>query len=199
MSSPSRGHEKVSLTDPTARERDVCYEEVVERYWGRVYGVALRILRNEADARDAAQDVFIKVYRHADSFEGRSRIFTWLYRITVNASLKRLDRRSRRGCVSLEELSPDPGDDGGEIEAERVRTGNVEDLAARRQIRELVRSAIDELPDSYRVPLLLRDIEELSTREAAGEMGLTEGALKVRLHRARKALRKKLEPILAAA
>lgn len=175
------------------------YEELVRRYGERLYATALGILRNRDDARDAVQDAYLQAFRSMDSFQGRSAIYTWLYRITVNASLKRLERRSRRPHVSLEDLHPQFDAGGCRLEPQwGGQPRNAEALVQRRQLRQLVRRAIDDLPESHRTVLLLRDIEEMSSREAAESLEISVGAVNVRLHRARAALKKLLEPVVNA-
>jgi RNA polymerase sigma-70 factor (ECF subfamily) len=179
-------------------ERIHRYEALVRRYGNRLYSTALRILRNDEDARDALQDAFLAAFRAMDSFQGRSGFYTWLYRITVNASLKRLGRRSRQAHTSLDGLLPQFDDQGSRLETQWGNAPrNVEALAQSKQVRRFVRQAIDELPENYRTVLLLRDIEELNSRETARILGISVGAVNVRLHRARAALKGLLEPVVS--
>jgi RNA polymerase sigma-70 factor (ECF subfamily) len=172
-------------------------EALVRRYGDRLYSTALRILRNDEDARDAVQDAYLAAFRAMDSFQGRSGLYTWLYRITVNASLKRLRRRSRQAHTSLDGLLPQFDDHGGRLETQWGKPPrNVEALAQSWQVRRFVRQAIDDLPETHRTVLLLRDIEELGSRETAHILGISVGAVNVRLHRARAALKKLLEPVV---
>jgi RNA polymerase sigma-70 factor (ECF subfamily) len=186
-------------TDLLARLRagdDAAYEELVRSHGARLLGVARRFLRNEEDARDAVQDAFLAAFRSIGSFEGQARISTWLHRIVVNACLMKLRTRRRKPERSIEELLPGFLEDGHPARPAMEWRKRADDPVERRQLRELVMARIDELPEGYRNVLILRDIEELDTDETAEAMGLSVGAVKTRLHRARQALRELLEPHL---
>ena len=157
---------------------------------------ATRLLGDPALAEDCVQESFISAFNNLDRFEGRSGVGTWLHRITVNACLMKLRSRRRKAEEPIDDLLPTFDENGCRIEPAWKSTRSVEDLVAEQQVRELVMEKIGELPDSYRIVLVLRDIEELDTREVAEILDTTEGAVKVRLHRARAALKKLLEPIL---
>ena len=172
---------------------DAAYEELVRTYAGRLLAAVRRYLPAEDDARDAVQEAFLSAFKAIDRFEGGSRLYTWLYRIAINAALMHIRRRSSRPEESVEDLLPRFGDDGrmtGAGDAWNLPDGGSPDAA---ETRVIVRQAIDRLPDSYRAVLLLRDIEGLSTEEAARALDATPGAVKVRLHRARQALRELLD------
>jgi RNA polymerase sigma-70 factor (ECF subfamily) len=175
-------------------EEPGAYETLVRRETPRLLAVARRLLRNEEDARDAVQDAFLSAYRCLASFEGGCRISTWLHRITVNAALMRLRRRRRKPEDPIEDLLPTFLEDGHHARHPREWREEAFDQLARREERDFVRARIDELPESYRTVLLLRDIEELDTAETARMLGVSENVVKVRLHRARQALRTLLEP-----
>jgi RNA polymerase sigma-70 factor (ECF subfamily) len=171
---------------------DDAYHELLRIHGGRLLAVARRLMRNEEDARDCLQDGLLSAFRSIDGFEGEAKLGTWLHRIVVNACLMRLRARKRRP----EELT-DP--ELVEFDRYGFRVGPTEmvptgadALLEREEVREQVRKAIDDLPENYRILLVLRDIEELSTAETAEMLGMTPGAVKVRLHRARLALRKQL-------
>jgi RNA polymerase sigma-70 factor (ECF subfamily) len=168
------------------------FERVVRQYSPRMLATARRILGNEEDARDALQDAFISAFKSLPQFEGDSRFATWLHRIGINAALMKLRSRQRRNERPISELLPRFLEDGHPAE----RPGPwepVEKLLERQETRDLVRRTIDELPDSHRIVLLLRDIEELSTEQAAEQLGVSAGVVKTRLHRARQALRTLLD------
>ena len=148
-----------------------------------------RILRQEEDARDAVQDAFLAAFRSAGRFEGAARLSTWLHRIAVNAALMKMRSRRRRPEESIEDLLPQFLEDGHHVRDPREWCAPPEALLQRREDRDFVRGCIDRLPDEYRTVLVLRDIEELDTAETAQVLGLTEAAVKTRLHRARQALR----------
>ena len=169
------------------------FEDLVRRECPRLLAVARRILRNDADARDAVQDAFAAAFRSLASFEGQASLSTWLHRIVANAALGRLRGRRRKAETPIEELLPPFQEDGHHVTPPSAWP-SAEMLLEDRELREFVRDAIDRLPESYREVLLLRDIEELDTTAVAELLGVTENLVKVRLHRARQALRTLLEP-----
>lgn len=174
---------------------ELAFERLVREQGGRLLAVARRFLRDEEEARDAVQEGFLSAYRALDRFDQGSRLSTWLHRIVINACLMRLRSRRRRPEEPIEDFLPRFQDDGHQVRHPTPEwEGSAETLLAQSQTRAIVREAIDRLPDSYRGVLLLRDIEELSTEEAARSLGVTENAVKIRLHRARQALRGLLEP-----
>jgi RNA polymerase sigma-70 factor (ECF subfamily) len=175
-----------------AQEEAAC-EELVRAHSGRLLSVARRMLRNEEDARDAVQEGFVSAFRAIQRFNGDCRLSTWLHRIVVNAALMKIRTRSRRPEESIEDILPRFLEDGHHAEP-TSDWGSASALLERRETRERVRAAIDQLPESYRTVLILRDIEELDTAETAQLLGLTPNTVKIRLHRARQALAKVLEP-----
>jgi RNA polymerase sigma-70 factor (ECF subfamily) len=170
------------------------FEALVRRETPRLLAVARRLLRNEEDARDAVQDGFISAFRSLDDFGGRCQVSTWLHRITVNAALMKLRSRRRKPEDPIEDLLPSFLEDGHHARHPHEWRDTGEALLASREDRAFVRAAIDRLPDSYRTVLLLRDIEELDTAEVAQVLGVSDNVVKVRLHRARQALRTLLAP-----
>jgi RNA polymerase sigma-70 factor (ECF subfamily) len=173
---------------------DAAYEKLVREHSGRMLSVARRFLREEDDARDAVQDAFVSAFRAIGNFEGGARISTWLHRIVVNAALMKLRTRRRKPEESIDDLLPTWSEDGRP--AEPAAPWSAERLLDRDRVRGLVQGGIDQLPDSYREVILLRDIEELDTAEAAEMLGISSNAVKTRLHRARQALRETLDPAL---
>jgi RNA polymerase sigma-70 factor (ECF subfamily) len=172
---------------------DAAYEELVRAQGARLLAVARRLLRSEEDARDAVQDAFISAFRAIDRFEGGSRLSTWLHRIVVNAALMKLRSQQRKPETSIEDLLPRFLEDGHFAEPPAEWQQSADRALERRETRELVRQAIDGLPENYRTVLLLRDIEGLDTAETAEALGVTANAVKIRLHRARQALREQLD------
>ena len=172
--------------------QDDAFEALVRAHSGRMLSVCRRILRSDEDARDAVQEAFLSAFKAIGSFEGTCRLSTWLHRIAVNSALMRLRSRKRRPEESIDSLLPGFRDDGhARIEPQDWSASALE-LLESRESRESLRACIDQLPDSYRTVLLLRDIEEFDTAEAAEVLGVSEGVVKVRLHRARHALRRLL-------
>jgi len=176
---------------------EAAYEELVRTHGGRLLAVARRFLPQEDDAHDAVQDAFLNAFRGVDRFEGEARLSTWLHRIVVNASLMKLRTRRRKPEQSIDDLLPGWQADGHpERPAQPWRTDALE-ATQRSELRRLVLEKIQALPEGYRNVLMLRDIEDLDTEETAEAMGISPGAVKTRLHRARQALRGLLEPHLA--
>jgi len=169
------------------------YATVVRTLGGRMLAVARRFLQDEDLARDAVQDAFLSAFRSIQAFDGDAQLATWLHRIVVNAALMKLRTRRRKPEQSIEPMLPAFAEDGHHAGRPVVAwTASAEEALLRREARERVRAAIADLPERYRTVLLLRDIEERSTREAADLLGITENAVKLRLHRARQALATRL-------
>jgi RNA polymerase sigma-70 factor (ECF subfamily) len=164
---------------------------MVERYSGTVYNLALRLMRNDAmAAEDVLQETFISAFRALDRFEGRSLLSTWLYRIAYNTALMRL-RKRELATVSIDE--PLANEEGDPIPRQLVDWGAVpEQVLLDREMRRVLDKAVAALPETLRSVFVLRDIEGLSTAETAAILDLTDTNVKVRLHRARLALREKL-------
>ncbi len=168
-------------------------EAFVRRYGSRMLQVARRIVRSDEEARDVVQEAYLSAFAAIGRFTGASRLSTWLHRIVVNAALMRLRYRRRRPEDAIDDLLPRFDDTGHWADPPGDWHTTTEALVERRQTRTLVRAAIDRLPERYRTVLLLRDIEELDTNETAHALGITVNAVKIRLHRARQALRTLLE------
>lgn len=160
---------------------ETAYEELFRTHSGALLAVARRYFGGTDDAAEAVQDAFVSAFRAMRAFQGTSRLGTWLHRITVNACLMRL--RSRRRCrhVSLSEVPAH-------------RSAAAADPTDRAEVVARVRAGIARLPDAYRRVVELRDIEGIDTATTAIRLGTNEGVVKVRLHRARQALRELLEP-----
>lgn len=186
------------------RARDAgALEILMERHAARVFRVAYGITRNEADAEEVVQDVFLSLFEKIGAFEERAALGTWLYRVTTNAALLRRRGKRLELEVSLEDQLPSFKDDGhraGErsfLLADWSASAEEEMLCG--EIQDHVRRAIDMLPPHYRAVVMLRDIEELSNEEAAEILGEPVSSIKSRLHRARMALREQLTRVLPAA
>lgn len=173
---------------------DAAFAVLVRAHAGRLLRVARRILRSEEDARDALQEAFLQAFRGIERFEGQARVSTWLHRIVVNACLMRLRARSRRPEQPIEELLPRFYEDGHRVDPGPPWRSTGADPVEQRELAELVRGAIDRLPEIHRNVLLLRDIEGLDAEETARLLDVKTDTVKVRLHRARQALRAVLAP-----
>lgn len=176
------------------------FEVLVRRYNRRLFRIARAIVRDEAEAEDIMQETYVRAFAALGQFQGRSSWATWLTRIAVNEALARLRRRGR--FVGRE------GIDGGEddMESEQAARGvsggrsiGPEETTSARELSGFVERAVDDLPDSYRMVFMLREVEELSTIETAACLDISEELVKVRLHRARGELRRLLDARLGAA
>jgi RNA polymerase sigma-70 factor (ECF subfamily) len=170
------------------------FEQAVRTYSPRLLAVTRRILGNDEEARDALQDTFLSAFRAIGTFDGGSRLSTWLHRIAVNAALMRIRRRKRKPERSIEELLPAYRDDGHHAEGFVSWDPPVDVAMEAAHNRALVRECIAELPEQYRMVLMMRDIEDIDTADVAAMLGITPNAVKIRLHRARQALRTLLAP-----
>ena len=175
------------------RGDDDAYAQLVGLLGGRMLAVARRFLRREEDAQDAVQEAFLSAFKAIERFDGRSQLSTWLHRITVNACLMRLRSQKRRPEASYDDLLPKYLDDGHAAEPPISWNQTPADVIQSEELRGRVRAAIDRLAESLRLVILMRDIEEIDTNEAALRLEITPNAVKVRLHRARQALRTLLD------
>ncbi len=168
------------------REGDTAlFEIIMRRYNQRLYRVARAILRDDAEAEDVMQDTYVRAFQHLDQFAGRAKFSTWLTRIAVNEALARAHRRTR--FDELEDLVETHGDSMMASHAP-----SPEQQASSGELKALLEAAVLALPEHYRAVLVMRDIEEMSTAEAAACLELSEENVKVRLHRARALLRREL-------
>ncbi len=187
-------NEEAALVARLRAGEEKAYEELVRRHGGRMLAVARRFLPEEEDARDAVQDAFLSAFRAIDRFQGQSRLSTWLHRIVVNAALLKLRARRRHPEEPIEAFLPEFEPDGHQAEPAVPWRADVLERLEREELRRIVRAAIERLPDSHRLVLLLRDIEGLDTAETAAALEITAANAKVRVHRARQALRALLDP-----
>jgi RNA polymerase sigma-70 factor (ECF subfamily) len=173
------------------------FHDLIRPYERSVYIMALSLLQNEADAEDAAQEAFLKAFRNLANFRGDAKFSTWLISIALNEARSRL--RSRKN-VKIESLDGSP-DEPGQVSPALLRDWREipSDVLERKEIRLLLQHAVADLPSIYREVFLLRDVEELSVNESAEALGITVASVKVRLHRARIMLQKKLVPQLKKA
>ncbi|HEY1161329.1 MAG TPA: sigma-70 family RNA polymerase sigma factor [Terracidiphilus sp.] len=160
-----------------------------------IYFLLLSLLRNEAEAEDAAQETAIKVYLNLGNFRGDAQFRTWVLSIARNEGLGRLRKAGARREDSLDAETDEQTGDYTPAVLTSWREVPSEALE-RKELGALLRKAIEELPGIYRNVVLLRDIEEMDMRETAAALGITEGAVKVRLHRARALLQRDLAPRL---
>jgi RNA polymerase sigma-70 factor (ECF subfamily) len=173
------------------------FETMVRQYGGRMLATARRLLGNEHDANDAVQQAFISVFKSIAGFNGEAKLSTWLHRIVVNSALAQMRYRRRRPELPIDDLLPRFDEEGrwaSELAHNTEARENLREiLTDGRETQEMVRRCIDRLPEVYRSVLVLRDIEELDTAEAAEMLAVTPNAAKIRLHRARQALKTLIE------
>lgn len=184
--------ERIHGDDPEA------FDEFVERYGNRIYGFGLRVCGESEDARDVAQDTLLKAYQSLKQLKEPKALRSWLYRVASNACLmkRRKGKFEPQRELSLEELMPAGAE---EASAEIPDTGDLpDDELARSEVRRAVREAIRELPPHYKIVLVLRDMEQLTTSETAEALGVPESTVKMRLHRARLMVRRQLVGSLGA-
>jgi RNA polymerase sigma-70 factor, ECF subfamily len=160
------------------------FEELVRRHADRLYAVVLRFVADGEEAQEVTQEAFLRAWRGIARFEGRSRFFTWLYRIGINEAKRRAARRPAVAPIALDDEPVPDAPDWSQAPETRSEQGDL--------LRVLER-AIMSLPVEYRAPIVLRDVEGLSTSEAAEVMELSEAAFKSRLHRARLVVRRALD------
>lgn len=172
---------------------------LIQRNNRRLFRVARAVLRNDSEAEDVVQETYVRAFTKLDTFRGASSFSTWLTRIALNEAMGRLRRRRANAAVAeLEKVAADR--DGGRIVMfpnSMVPPGAEAELA-RRQVRDLLEEAVDELPEAFRLVFILRDIEELSIEETAVQLSLKPETVKTRLHRARRLMRSAVEKRLSA-
>ncbi len=171
-------------------------EAFVRAYIGWMLALAERLLGDRALAEDVVQESFMRAFDGLASFEGRATVESWLHRITVNAALSKLRQLRRRAEQSIDEHLPEFDSYDCRIEAPWSQLASAEEIMESEDRRRRVYETIGRLPDSYRLVLQLRDIEGYDTKEVAEILELSVSNVKVRLHRARAALKKLLEPVL---
>lgn len=165
------------------------FEQLVRQESPRLFRVIARILRDDDEAQSVMQETYLQAYQRLHTFRRESKLTTWLYAIGINlarAALRKQQRYHTLGETDIEALQPQFADG---MYVQKPETWNPEQVTERAEQRRLVHEAIDRLPDDYRAVIVLRDLEELSTDETAETLGISNGAARVRLHRARQALR----------
>jgi RNA polymerase sigma-70 factor (ECF subfamily) len=165
------------------------FEELLNRYSNKVFSLATRLTRNQEDAEEVLQDVFVTVHRKIAGFEGKSSFSSWLYRVTVNAAFMKLRKRRQDQSVPLEDVMQQ----AQMVPALRSpESAYVDAQSIRNEMLEALENAIRKLPDDYRPVFILRDVDGLTSREVGKILDLTVPAVKSRLHRSRLMLRRKL-------
>lgn len=165
----------------------VAFEQLVEEYGDRVYGIALRVTGSPPDAEEVMQEAFLQAFRSWSAYRAEAAPTTWLYRIAVNAALMRVRARRPVELLSEQPESLDVAD----------WSASTEQLVLQGEIQQQIEAGLVRLPEELRVTLILRDVEGLSTAETAATLEISEAAVKSRLHRARAMLRRYLADLRA--
>ncbi len=177
---------------PDAAGRDEAFRELVERFQDRAYWIAKGMVRNPEDARDVAQDAFIRVFKSVERFDPKLKFYTWFYQIVVNLSIDHLRRSKKRTRLSIEDL----GENGeGTIEGKSEAPNSA---IERDELAQRVARVLDELPEKYRAVIVLRDLEGFDGKEVAGIEDATHATVRWRLHKARQMFREAWERIYGA-
>ena len=171
-------------------------EALFDQYHGKVYGLAMSILKSKSDAEEAVQDVFLTVVRKADRFRGNSALYSWIYRICVNTCLMRQRKGRRTETVPIEEYLPVFTKEGAHARPVEDWSKEVERRMLDKELGQVIKRFTDELSEKYRMVFVLSDVEGLSNEETAQILDLTIPAVKSRLHRARLYLRERLSRYL---
>jgi len=194
MTAPNPEFEADCIRRILAGEKQL-FHDLIRPCERSIYFLLFTLLRNQAEAEDAAQETTIKVYRNLHLFRGESQFRTWVLSIARNEGLGRIRKAESRREDSLEELTE--GQSGDFTPAVLTSWSEIPAAALeRKELGAILRKAVEGLPEIYRNVVMLRDIEEMDVRETAVALGISEGAVKVRLHRARALLQRDLAPRL---
>lgn len=170
---------------------ELAFDALVRRHADRLHTVVARLLDDPHEAEEVTQETFVRAWRSLGRFKGESQFFTWLYRIGVNEARRRGEQTRRRGARAARSLDAEPALELADSSLAPHRRAEQADL------RRALERAVRELAPEYRAPLILRDVEGLSTTQAAAVMELGEAAFKSRLHRARLAVRKAVDGLVS--
>lgn len=187
--------EEISLIARVRAGETECFLDLIRPYERSLYRLVCSVLKNKEDAEDAAQEAVFKAFHRLDQLRSEARFKSWLLHIAVNEARMRLRRDRGCLCESLDEAVA--GAEEGDFMPRQTAAWREipSEALERKEIRQKLQEALESLPAHYRQAFLLRDVEELSGKEAADVLGITISALKTRTHRARLQLREKLTPI----
>ncbi|MDA2932791.1 sigma-70 family RNA polymerase sigma factor [Acidobacteria bacterium AH-259-D05] len=181
-----------TLVEGLKQQSSQAFEELVATYARQLYLVSLRILRNPQDAEDAVQETFLQVFQSIQKFREESSLFTWLYRIVSNKALEKLRKQGQREVVSIEPYLPH-FESGQLVDQMRDWRGQLNLGLHTKELARFFEKCIDELPEEYRIPYILKDVEKLSEDQVCDILRLSKPTMKNRVHRARLVIRKRVE------
>ena len=190
MSAETNKQDLVLVNKIRKGSREAFYQ-LVDRYEGKVMGLAMRFTRNHQDAEEVTQDVFTTVYLKIAEFEGKSAFSSWLYRVVVNTSFMKLRKRKQTEAMSLEDISPAMRQEYVDQFSTGFQRSDV--MSSKKEILDALELAIQKLPEEYQSVFVLRDLNGLSNEEVSAALNITVPAVKSRLHRARLMLKKRLQ------
>lgn len=170
---------------------DDSFREIVRRYEGMVYALALRIVRKHQDAEEIVQDTFLSVARRINTFQGRAKLTSWLYRITLNWTYMKIRKTKQEHAILMDDLVSREFNDVQETRLINM-SNNSEENAINGELSAGLEAAIGKLPEEYKAVFMLRDVDGLSNTEVGRILGISPAAVKSRLHRSRLMLRKRL-------
>ena len=191
-----------AITDLEALERiksgdSAAFELIMRRHNRRLYRIARGILRNDAEAEDAVQEAYVRAFKNLRQFKGKGPFSAWLAKIAINESLGRL-RRAGAGSKAVSLDDPVQVEEANFMTALTFAGPDPEQSVAREEFRRLLETAIDALPEAYRLVFVLRGVEEMSVSEAADYLDVEPATIKTRYHRARRLLQKHLSGVVQA-
>lgn len=164
------------------------FETLIQSHQKKVYNIALRMTKNPDDAQELSQDAFVRAFTSISKFRGDSKFSTWMYRITVNVCTDFLRKRNKTISLSIEQGAA-VGEEERPLQIEEDGPGPSE-LSEKKQLKELVRDAMDSLSDEHREVLVLRDLMDMPYKDIANTLNVNEGTIKSRINRARESLKK---------
>jgi len=182
--------EDLMLIQKIRKGDQIAFEQLIEKYETKVFHLAMRFTKNEEDAEEVIQDVFMTLHRKLELFQGKSAFSSWLYRIVVNAAFMKLRKRRQQPAVLLEDLAPHTREKA--LDGDSYQENHVETFTQNEELKNILLSAVNRLPEQYRSVFVMRDVNGFSNQETSEVLGLSVPAIKSRLHRSRLMLRKKL-------